>query len=246
MRLKEAINNCSDICELYLSISYPNTSTNAVAHYSPAPLSPSTHSFSKWSVIQKSPSLGLRARDANTPGATQLPLGLLNAAQGHPMLVELKNGETLNGHLVNCDTWMNLTLKEVVQTSPVRFLRCPAPVTHARARERRSWEASYDSTRWRLTLGSVSGRRQVCSITRGLRQGQQRTDLPVVPICLLPKKGESELTIPPARTDQIPPRTRRDHRRSQGAAEHAAKQLPRRTRRRRQQERPRWPGRRRW
>ena len=51
----------------------------------------------------------------------QLPLGLLNAAQGHPMLVELKNGETLNGHLVQCDTWMNLTLKEVVQTSPVRL-----------------------------------------------------------------------------------------------------------------------------
>lgn len=44
------------------------------------------------------------------------------------MLVELKNGETLNGHLVNCDTWMNLTLKEVVQTSPVglssRLLDC--------------------------------------------------------------------------------------------------------------------------
>ena len=38
------------------------------------------------------------------------------------MLVELKNGETLNGHLVTCDTWMNLTLKEVVQTSPVRFI----------------------------------------------------------------------------------------------------------------------------
>lgn len=57
---------------------------------------------------------------ANLP--SQLPLGLLNAAQGHPMLVELKNGETLNGHLVNCDTWMNLTLKEVVQTSPVRDL----------------------------------------------------------------------------------------------------------------------------
>lgn len=52
---------------------------------------------------------------------TKLPLGLLNAAQGHPMLVELKNGETLNGHLVTCDTWMNLTLKEVVQTSPVWF-----------------------------------------------------------------------------------------------------------------------------
>lgn len=34
------------------------------------------------------------------------------------MLVELKDGETLNGHLVNCDNWMNLTLKEVVQTMP--------------------------------------------------------------------------------------------------------------------------------
>jgi|UniRef100_A0A098E0N0 U6 snRNA-associated Sm-like protein LSm4 len=43
------------------------------------------------------------------------------------MLVELKNGETLNGHLVSCDTWMNLTLKEVVQTSPEgdRFVRLP-------------------------------------------------------------------------------------------------------------------------
>jgi len=43
------------------------------------------------------------------------------------MLVELKNGETLNGHLVNCDTWMNLTLKEVVQTNPEgdKFHRLP-------------------------------------------------------------------------------------------------------------------------
>lgn len=41
------------------------------------------------------------------------------------MLVELKNGETLNGHLVSCDTYMNLTLREVVQTSPdgERFYR---------------------------------------------------------------------------------------------------------------------------
>jgi small nuclear ribonucleoprotein (snRNP)-like protein len=43
------------------------------------------------------------------------------------MLVELKNGETLNGHLVTCDTWMNLTLKEVVQTSPVRLRQLLAP-----------------------------------------------------------------------------------------------------------------------
>jgi U6 snRNA-associated Sm-like protein LSm4 len=43
------------------------------------------------------------------------------------MLVELKNGETLNGHLVSCDTYMNLTLKEVIQTSPEgdRFFRLP-------------------------------------------------------------------------------------------------------------------------
>lgn len=43
------------------------------------------------------------------------------------MLVELKNGETLNGHLISCDTWMNLTLKEVVQTNPegTAFFRLP-------------------------------------------------------------------------------------------------------------------------
>jgi U6 snRNA-associated Sm-like protein LSm4 len=32
-------------------------------------------------------------------------------------LVELKNGETYNGHLVNCDTWMNIHLREVICTS---------------------------------------------------------------------------------------------------------------------------------
>ncbi|KAJ6135574.1 U6 snRNA-associated Sm-like protein LSm4 [Penicillium capsulatum] len=43
------------------------------------------------------------------------------------MLVELKNGETLNGHLVTCDNWMNLILREVVQTSPEgdKFFRRP-------------------------------------------------------------------------------------------------------------------------
>ncbi|KAI6145442.1 hypothetical protein BKA82DRAFT_904254 [Pisolithus tinctorius] len=46
-----------------------------------------------------------------------LPLSLLSAAQNKPMLVELKNGETFNGHLVNCDNFMNITLREVYQTS---------------------------------------------------------------------------------------------------------------------------------
>ncbi|XP_024370046.1 sm-like protein LSM4 isoform X1 [Physcomitrium patens] len=39
------------------------------------------------------------------------------AAQGYTMLVELKNGETYNGHLVNCDTWMNIHLREKICTS---------------------------------------------------------------------------------------------------------------------------------
>ncbi|KIY53051.1 Sm-like ribonucleo protein, partial [Fistulina hepatica ATCC 64428] len=47
----------------------------------------------------------------------QLPLSLLNAAQNKPMLIELKNGETFNGHLVNCDNFMNITLREVYQTN---------------------------------------------------------------------------------------------------------------------------------
>ncbi|GAA5845660.1 hypothetical protein JCM11251_002082 [Rhodosporidiobolus azoricus] len=56
-----------------------------------------------------------------------LPLALLHAAQAKPMLVELKNGETFNGHLVACDNFMNLTLKEVYQTSAEgdRFWKLP-------------------------------------------------------------------------------------------------------------------------
>uniref|UniRef100_A0A6B2EKZ5 U6 snRNA-associated Sm-like protein LSm4 n=1 Tax=Phlebotomus kandelakii TaxID=1109342 RepID=A0A6B2EKZ5_9DIPT len=56
-----------------------------------------------------------------------LPLSLLKTAQSHPMLVELKNGETYNGHLVSCDTWMNINLREVICTSKDgdRFWRMP-------------------------------------------------------------------------------------------------------------------------
>lgn len=41
--------------------------------------------------------------------------------------MELKNGETLNGELVNCDSWMNLTLNNVVQVSEngTNFLKLP-------------------------------------------------------------------------------------------------------------------------
>lgn len=56
-----------------------------------------------------------------------LPLTLLRTAQNHPMLVELKNGETYNGHLVSCDNWMNINLREVICTSRDgdRFWRMP-------------------------------------------------------------------------------------------------------------------------
>jgi small nuclear ribonucleoprotein (snRNP)-like protein len=39
------------------------------------------------------------------------------------MLVELKNGDTYNGRLVSCDTWMNITLRDVICTSRVRGRR---------------------------------------------------------------------------------------------------------------------------
>ncbi|TMW69486.1 hypothetical protein Poli38472_001642 [Pythium oligandrum] len=56
-----------------------------------------------------------------------LPLSLLKTAQGQPMLVELKNGDTYNGNLVNCDTWMNINLREVICTSKDgdRFWKMP-------------------------------------------------------------------------------------------------------------------------
>jgi small nuclear ribonucleoprotein (snRNP)-like protein len=33
--------------------------------------------------------------------------------------VELKNGSAFNGHLIACDNFMNLTLREVYETSAV-------------------------------------------------------------------------------------------------------------------------------
>ncbi|KAF7237076.1 U6 snRNA-associated Sm-like protein LSm4 [Varanus komodoensis] len=64
----------------------------------------------------------LKSRDITLPTKVRivkamLPLSLLKTAQNHPMLVELKNGETYNGHLVSCDNWMNINLREVICTS---------------------------------------------------------------------------------------------------------------------------------
>eukprot|EP01118_Nematostelium_gracile_P018741 TRINITY_DN844_c0_g1_i1.p1 TRINITY_DN844_c0_g1~~TRINITY_DN844_c0_g1_i1.p1 ORF type:complete len:157 (+),score=60.79 TRINITY_DN844_c0_g1_i1:58-528(+) len=46
-----------------------------------------------------------------------LPLTLLRTAQNAQILVELKNGETYNGTLDSCDSWMNINLKDVIHTS---------------------------------------------------------------------------------------------------------------------------------
>lgn len=49
----------------------------------------------------------------------KLPLSLLNVAaeSSTPLLVELKGGDTYNGRLVSCDSWMNMNLSDVVCTS---------------------------------------------------------------------------------------------------------------------------------
>ena len=49
-----------------------------------------------------------------------LPLSLLKTAENHPMLIELKNGDTYNGRLVSCNVFMNICLRDVICTSKVR------------------------------------------------------------------------------------------------------------------------------
>lgn len=46
-----------------------------------------------------------------------LPVSLLQAAENNPVLVELKDGTTYNGTLVDADSFMNVNLKEVTCTS---------------------------------------------------------------------------------------------------------------------------------
>jgi len=46
-----------------------------------------------------------------------LPLSLLKTAENHPMLLELKNGDTYNGRLVSVNMFMNICLKDVICTS---------------------------------------------------------------------------------------------------------------------------------
>jgi U6 snRNA-associated Sm-like protein LSm4 len=50
-----------------------------------------------------------------------LPLSLLKTAENHPMLIEMKNGDTYNGRLVSCNAFMNICLKDVICTSKVNY-----------------------------------------------------------------------------------------------------------------------------
>ncbi|WPT15224.1 hypothetical protein PSENEW3_00003165 [Picochlorum sp. SENEW3] len=110
-----------------------------------------------------------------------LPLALLKGGQGHPVLVELKNGETYNGHLVQCDSWMNLHLREVICTSKdgdtfwrmpevyirgntVKYLRVPDD-TLEKARE-------YDMKRQERRAFAGRGRGRGAGRGRGRQQQQ--------------------------------------------------------------------------
>ena len=42
---------------------------------------------------------------------------MLRAAKGSAILVELKSGETYNGHLVSTDAYMNVTVSDVICTA---------------------------------------------------------------------------------------------------------------------------------
>ena len=74
-----------------------------------------------------------------------------------PQLIELKNGETYNGHLVNCDTWMNVHLREVICTAKDgdRFWRMPEcyirgnTVKYMRVQEEVLDKAVEEQKRWR-------------------------------------------------------------------------------------------------
>ncbi|KAH7830609.1 U6 snRNA-associated Sm-like protein LSm4 [Monocercomonoides exilis] len=46
-----------------------------------------------------------------------LPYAILKYAVNHPVMIELKNGETYNGKLSSCDFLMNVTLSDVICTS---------------------------------------------------------------------------------------------------------------------------------
>ncbi|VVC32124.1 Hypothetical protein CINCED_3A024822 [Cinara cedri] len=105
-----------------------------------------------------------------------LPLSLLKTAQNHPMLVELKNGETYNGHLVTCDSWMNINLREVICTSKDgdRFWRLPeCYIRGSMIKYLRIPDEIFDMVKEDIVINKARGRtdNQKNRAPRGGRQG---------------------------------------------------------------------------
>ncbi|RDA95251.1 hypothetical protein CP533_1881 [Ophiocordyceps camponoti-saundersi (nom. inval.)] len=107
------------------------------------------------------------------------------------MLVELKNGETLNGHLVACDTWMNLTLREVVQTSPegdkflklkeayvkgnnIKYLRVPDEIMELVSESQKTHQSGFRGGRGGQSRGDHGGRGGERARGRGGGRGRGR------------------------------------------------------------------------
>ncbi|KAG5351719.1 hypothetical protein C0989_005162 [Termitomyces sp. Mn162] len=106
-------------------------------------------------------------------------------------LVELKNGETFNGHLVNCDNFMNITLREVYQTtadgerfwklrecyirgSTIKYLRVPDTLLDAVKEEQNRARDAGRGARGAHVSGGRGGRGAPARGGRGGRGGPPR------------------------------------------------------------------------
>ncbi|XP_065604834.1 U6 snRNA-associated Sm-like protein LSm4 isoform X1 [Cyrtonyx montezumae] len=149
-----------------------------------------------------------------------LPLSLLKTAQNHPMLVELKNGETYNGHLVSCDNWMNINLREVICTSrdgdkfwrmpecyirgsTIKYLRIPDEIIDMVKEEvvskgrGRGGMQQQKQQKGRGVGGAGRGNDPVCSaVPRGV------TGIPAFQFHLLCKEGLMLLSFEPRAVDR--------------------------------------------
>eukprot|EP01035_Chromulina_nebulosa_P002514 gene2514-3403_t len=104
-----------------------------------------------------------------------LPLSLLKTAENHPMLIELKNGDTYNGRLVSCNMFMNICLRDVICTSKngdkfwklpecyirgnsIKYLRIPDEIIDLVAEEEsREKKAAFRGMRGGRSAGRLGG-----------------------------------------------------------------------------------------
>ncbi|CEF66465.1 U6 snRNA-associated Sm-like protein LSm4 [Strongyloides ratti] len=121
-----------------------------------------------------------------------LPQSLLRSAQNHPMLIELKNGETYNGHLATCDSWMNIHLKDAICTSKdgdkfvkypevlirgstVKYIRIPEEVVDlVRKEAEEARKQQKDNKKFKKQWNSRGGHSQRGGIQKG--GGNQRNN----------------------------------------------------------------------